>query len=521
MYGWYTIFMSFDFPWSAPLSSIDSVSQWITGMDQGSTYMLTRWIFLRGIGIVYLIAFVSLWVQIIGLIGEQGILPANAFLDAVRKMGGRAPSLPTIFWFLGAGNTVLYVTCATGVVASIVLIAGFAPTLLLILLWILYLSVFTVGRDFLSFQWDTLLLETGFLAIFFAPTNLISGIAKETAVSSVALVLLWWLLFRFMVESGVVKLTSGDSAWRDLTALNYHYFTQPLPTWTSWYVHHLPAWFHTLSMILMYGIELLLPFFIFSSRPLRMASALGMVFLMLMISATGNYTFFTLLTIVLCATLIDDALWQKILPEQFLQWIGYSSVTTSVPVFLTAIVCVVGLFYCVISFFQLLETIDRRLPFPRVVRTLEQVVSPFRSVNSYGLFRVMTRRRPEIVIEGSNDGERWSVYAFKWKPGNPGHYPQFIEPHQPRLDWQMWFAALSSLERTPWFRNFLGRILQGEPSVLGLLKDNPFPDTPPTYVRAVLYEYEFTTPDERRRTGEWWKREWKGLYAPVMSRTGE
>lgn len=509
--------------------SFDNLFQWLIGVSQGSTYILSRFVFLRSLGVIYLIAFVSLWVQVRGLVGSNGILPVASYLEAAKSAFGadRFRILPTLFWF-SASDTALHLVCALGVLFAILLICNIAPLPSVVVLWALYLSLTVAGQDFLSFQWDILLIEVGFLAIFLAPMNIRPLLAFESAVSPIALFLLWWLLFRFSFESGVVKLTSGDHTWRDLTALTYHYMTQPLPTWTAWAMHQLPLSFQKISTIVMYAIELVLPFLIFFSRSLRIVAALGMIALQVLIGATGNYNFFNLLTIALCFLLFDDALWAAVLPQKFLHWIGFASLAprslgeVGSP-FLT-ITLLVAFFYLLISFFQLLETVDRRFTAPRFVQRLERFFSPFHSVNSYGLFRVMTTSRPEIIVEGSEDGTTWQAYAFKWKPGDPMRRPRFIEPHQPRLDWQMWFAALrwrgrplALSEVEGWFQHFLGRLLQGSPEVLALMAHNPFPDHPPKYVRALLYDYMFTSAEERRRTGNWWNRRLIGNYSPILS----
>jgi lipase maturation factor 1 len=250
---------------------------------------------------------------------------------------------------------------------------------------------------------------------------------------------------------------------------------------------------------------------------MRMFSAAGMALLFVIIMATGNYNFFILLSLSLCVLLLDDAFWQWALPDQLLDWIGMPVASGSIPSALSIIIGVVATIYLLVSAFQLLETLTSRRVMPGIVRSVERFVDPLRVINTYGLFRVMTTRRPEIVIEGSNDGKAWQEYEFKWKPGDLKSRPKFVEPHQPRLDWQMWFAALSRFERTQWFQQFMGRLLEGESSVLGLLKRNPFPGSPPKYIRAVLYEYEFTSVLEGKSTGAWWKRESRGLYAPVLS----
>lgn len=500
------------------MTQILGFPQWITGISGGSSYLITRWIFLRAIGVIYLIAFLSLWVQIHGLIGSKGILPMQEYLGALRQQIGveRYYTVPTVFW-LNASDLALHIVCALGVALAACVVINLAPGFSLFFLWLLYLSLFSVGRDFLSFQWDTLLLETGFLAILFAPWNILPGLARETAVSPLVLLLLWWLLFRFMFESGVVKLTSGDPIWRNLTALNYHYWTQPLPTWTAWYMAHLSLWFHKVSILFTYVAEIGLPFLILAGRTGRLVASLGMVILQLMIGFTGNYNFFNLLSIALCFTLIDDKTWFAILPSSFTTGFPTSHTLPPTSVAWSSFIAIFAVLSIIVGSWQLYESVLPHTRSPSIIGHLMEILAPFRSLNDYGLFRVMTTKRPEIILEGSDDGKEWKAYEFKWKPGDLKARPTFIEPHQPRLDWQMWFAALSSFQRTQWFQHFLLRLLEGSPPVLTLLKTNPFPDHPPRLVRALLYEYRFTTPEERRQTGAWWKRELRGEYSPIVS----
>lgn len=501
---------------------IATLLQWIgMGASPQSEYLIARWLFLRFLGVIYLIAFVSLWVQVKGLMGGGGILPAREYLDAVRQHYGpeRYYIVPTVFW-LSSSDLALQLTCALGAIVSILLILGVAPLPGLVLLWVLYLSLTSVGRDFLSFQWDVLLLEVGFLAIFLAPMGLFPGLARETAVSPIILLLLWWLLFRFMFESGIVKLLSGDPSWKDLSALDYHYFTQPLPTWTSWYMHHLPDWFQRLSTIFMYVAELLLPFLVFGMRPLKLIAVGGMVLLNLLIFATGNYTFFNLLSIALCILVLHDGFWSGILPGSFLQWIGSPATPAPLPQWWLAVLWAFAAIYLCVSVPQFLRTVFPALPPLRILLSVESAFLPLRSINQYGLFRVMTKTRPEIVVEGSDDGAAWRAYEFRYKPGDLSRKPGFVEPHQPRLDWQMWFAALGSFQSEPWFQAFLIRLLEGSPDVLALMGKNPFPNAPPKYVRALIYEYGFTSPSERKESGRWWHRGEPRIYAPALSLRG-
>lgn len=499
------------------VAALESACRWLVGAADGkTTYALSRWMFLRALGVIYLIAFVSFWVQVKGLIGPQGVLPAQDFLQALRRHLGpeRYRVVPTVLW-LDAGGPALDAVCALGVLASLLLIANLAPIANLVLLWVLYLSLASVGRDFLAFQWDVLLLEVGLLAVLVAPTHLLAGRSFETGVSAVALFLLWWLLFRLMFQSGVVKLTSGDPTWRDLTALDYHYWTQPLPTWAAWFVNLTPAWFKKLSVLLTFAIEIGFPLLIFGPRPVRLAACAGLVFLQLLIFATGNYNFFNLLAFALLALLVDDALWARILPARLVDSLP-AQAGTGPPGLWAAAAAVAGLALFLLATAKLWLTFPGT-SLPRFAARAIAWTEPFRSVNSYGLFRVMTTQRPEIVIEGSEDGSTWLAYEFKYKPGDVFRRPAFVEPHQPRLDWQMWFAALSHYELTPWFQAFLARLLEGSPPVLGLLERNPFPGRPPRYVRALLYEYRFTSWGERRATGAWWTRRLMGRYSPVVT----
>ncbi len=476
-----------------------------------STYGIASCLFVRLIGVIYLIAFLSLWWQIGGLAGEDGIAPAGRFLDSVGSRLGaeRFGKLPTIFWF-GAGDGVLHGFCIAGAVIAALVAAGMLVGPGLASLWVIYLSFLNICRPFLNFQWDILLLEAGFLAILLAPWRLRCRIPCPRAAPRPAQWLVRWLLFRLMFSSGVVKLTSGDSTWWDLTALDVHYETQPLPTWTAWYVHQLPSDLHALSCAIMFVIELAVPFLFFAPRRLRLAACALTIGLMAAITATGNYTFFNLLTVALCLLLVDDDAWPWRRPRAAFtarpprRW----PVWISIPVIALVVVLSTA------------EMTRRwRVPFtwPQPVQSVQRTLAPFHLINVYGLFANMTETRPEIIVQGSDDGITWLPYEFKWKPGDPARRPAFVAPHQPRLDWQMWFAALGNEQRNPWFRNFQYRLLQGKREVLALLESNPFPDAPPRYIRAVVYDYRFTNFDTRRSDGTWWRRKPLRLYSPARS----
>ena len=497
--------------------------------DPPPSYRLSRWVFLRLLGLTYSIAFVSLATQVTGLIGPDGILPVGEYLDRLRDTYGSGAYrlYPTLLW-LSSSDLALTTLCGFGVAASVLLISGVAPTLMLVLLWGCYLSVTVGGQAFMAFQWDTLLLETGLLACLYAPQGLGPTLVTESAPSPMARWLIWGLLFRLMFLSGITKLASGDPTWSDLTALTYHYETQPLPLWTGWHLHQLPVWFHRVSALSVFAVELILPWLIFVParfRQTRMAACGGLVCLQLLVGLTGNYGFFSVLSIALCLTLIDDRTWARVLPSQLVHR-AFASGNANMPpdrwrrALLTA--AAVGLLVLGgLQFVREIATDLSRSGRPIVdltwSDTIVDTVRPFRSVNGYGLFRVMTLERPEIVVEGSLDGVEWTEWELRWKPGSPERPPRLAAPHQPRLDWQLWFAALDPRGDRYWLSALLVRLLEGEPSVTALMDDTPFPTTPPRFLRLAYYNYRFTTTTERTKTGTWWHREFVDYLTEPVS----
>ena len=472
---------------------------------------LGRWVFLRLLGCVYLAAFWSLGVQIRGLIGQNGILPVARFLEAVQAAGA-AWQVPTFCW-INSSDPFLVGLCVAGAVLAVALIAGVAPVPFLVFLWADYLSLTVAGQTFLGFQWDALLLETGFLAIFFAPGGLWPRLGQESAPSRVVLWLLRLLLFKLMFLSGVVKLWTNDPTWMGLTALHYHYETQPLPIWTSWWMQQAPLWFHKLSVIVTFIVELFLPLLIFGPRVCRVLAFVGIGSLQLLIAATGNYGFFNLLTVALCLPLLDD----RMFPARWRARLYREASSAAAPPRRRLRPWISGALAAVVLFVFIMHVVvargASRPPVPRPILKVYAFLDSFRSVNTYGLFANMTTRRPEIIIEGSDDRTTWLPYEFKWKPGDVQRRPRFTGFHMPRLDWQLWFAALDGdIRRAPWVGNFLIRLLQGSPQVLDLLGHNPFPDRPPRYVRAMLYDYHFTDWPTRGATGAWWRRELIGPF---------
>jgi hypothetical protein len=481
---------------------------------------VVRWVFLRVLALAWAAAFVSLGVQVDGLAGPNGILPAGEWLDAVRgAVGGDAVGrVPTVCWWLGTGTGALEGLCAAGAVLAGLLALGVFPGLVSSLLWVLYLSVASVCGVFLSFQWDALLLETGMLAAFLAPWKpWAPGLAGDRPPARTAVLLLRLLLFKLMFLSGVVKLTSGDPTWRDLSALEYHYWTTCLPSWTGWHAHHLPVWFHRASVAGMLAVEIVVPFLVFAPvRWLRTAAAAVLLALQLGIAATGNYGFFNLLTAALCVTALDDNALLAAAPRRLRARIRPPESHAWVPPWRQAPALILAAAYVPLSLAVIAGRTAGYDALPRPAIAALSAVQPYRSLNGYGLFANMTTRRMEIEVQGSADGREWKTYEFRWKPGDPARRPAFQQPHMPRLDWQMWFAALADWRSQEWFFAFLERLLQGSPPVLELLEGNPFPDRPPRYVRARTWDYRFTTPAERRETGDWWRREPQGPYGPVV-----
>ncbi|MBM3289739.1 MAG: lipase maturation factor family protein [Candidatus Hydrogenedentes bacterium] len=476
------------------------------------TYYLSRWVFLRMLGLIHLVAFTSFWWQLKGLIGSNGIMPADFFLKLVTNQAAAMPHpwvrfvrVPTLCWLIDA-DWFLHALCAVGAIAAIVLIVDVAPALCLAVLYVLYLSLASVTPDFLGFQWDSLLLEATFLAIFFAPWKLRPGIGREEVHSRVMLMLLRWLLFRLMFMSGVVKL--GDPTWRDLTALAYHYETQPLPHAIAWHAHHLPLWFHKCCVAGTLAIELVVPFLLVAPRRVRAVVFVVFVSFQLAIGATGNYTFFNWLTIALCLLLLDDRHWQALAPGRLEEFLARPPLVR-LPAARKIGMGLLGVFLVLVTGFQMCMVLG--FPLSSAAYSLVSNTDSFRVANRYGLFAHMTTERNEIVIEGSADGQTWLPYEFWWKPGALDRRPGWVQPFQPRLDWQMWFAALRPAAPA-WFKNFAYRLLEGKPEVTGLLMTNPFPGTPPKFLRAQLYRYTYTNEEQYTRSGQWWVRTPLGEY---------
>ena len=502
-------------------------------------------IFIRSLALVYFLAFSSLAFQVTGLLGAHGILPASDLLQKIKSQTINLSQclniLPTIFWF-NSSDSFLKLSCYIGIIGSILLftkLKSWQRLGLVFLLFLLYLSFVNIGQVFFGFQWDVLLIETGFLTVLYC------FFYRYNFARPVFSFLYRLLVFKLMFMSGLVKLTSQDPNWTNLEALSYHYLTQPLPNPLSFFIHQFGSGFHKISCALMFGIELILPFFIFINSRLRSFAGLSFIALMLAIMLTGNYCFFNILVIVLCVWLFDENTLVKFIPKtsiklkffktpidilnfkinERLSRMGIISdnlwqklfkiILRLILVFILAYYILVNIFI-IISRAPISET-QRLIAFQQYSK-LSQPIERLHIINPYGLFAVMTTVRHEIIIQGAKHipGElapgNWQDYEFYWKPGDPSKSPQQVAPYQPRLDWQMWFAALSNYQSQPWFVNFCIRLLENESEVLKLIQHNPFPDQAPGYLRAIVYEYKFNSLENYSKTGMAWTREQKGFY---------
>ena len=469
-----------------------------------ATYDLLAWFFLRLLGGILAAAFISCATQALGLIGSQGIVPVTNFLAAVSAQVGVSKYwlLPNVFWFAASDNVIQWV-CWGGAGLSFLLVFNIWPRLCLLFTYLLYLSLTYAGQVFMTFQWDLFLLETTFVALFLVGNTRPLGV-----------LLMRWLQFRFIFAAGLVKLYSFDPTWRHLTALNYYFNTAPLPTPLAWYAHHLPRMVLQFCTFAALFIEIVLPFLFFLPRKIRFLAAYAILLMQIIITLTGNYNFFNFLTMLLCLTLFDDQALRAVLPRRFSAWLS-PRVRQPQPTQLTAgIATGLGVCLIIISLLQFHERFSGPLNYP--LNLAAHALEPLHISNSYGPFAMMTTERMEIILEGSAEGVYWTEYDFKYKPGDIYRRPPWNIPHQPRLDWQMWFAALGSAQQNPWLLGLLHGLLTNAPPVTALLAHNPFADKPPLFIRAAFYRYRFTTPAERAKTGAWWEREYVQEYIPAV-----
>ena len=468
---------------------------WLEAPD----YWLARLVIERGIGAMYAIAFLVALRQFTPLLGERGLLPVPTF---VRQVPFRAS--PSLFHFRYSDGMLRIVAWA-GLILSAAIVLGIADgwpapleMLVWLVLWALYLSIVNVGQTFYSFGWETLLLEAGFLAIFLGPAS--------TTPALPLVYLVRWLVFRLEFGAGLIKMR-GDRCWRDLTCLYYHHETQPMPNPLSWYFHHLPQGLHRLEVLGNHAAQLIVPWLLFAPQPVAGIAGAVIVVTQSWLVLSGNFAWLNVITIVLAFSAFDDATLGRILQV--------ARPSLELPI---------GSAVAVMSLTGLVLILSYR-PAKNLFSSgqlMNSSFDPLHLVNSYGAFGSVTKRRYEVIIEGTDDpapgrGSVWREYEFKAKPGDVRRRPPQYAPYHLRLDWLMWFAAFSSPAYHEWFVPLLVRILENDRATLGLIARNPFPDAPPFAVRAELYLYRFTTPAERRETGAFWHRTYVREYAPAIS----
>ena len=480
-------------------------SVWQRLFQHRSDFQLSAWLLLRLLALIYLFAFASLYTQIAGLVGPEGILPFDKLLERAHRTEGWLAwlQLPNLFWF-NASDLALKAAALAGCIFSLLLLFNRLSQMATIMLFVLYLSLYHAGQIFLSFQWDSLLLEAGFLAIF-----LVSG-------PTLFVILLYeWLLFRFRFMSGLSKLLSGDPSWSGFTALQHYFETQPLPHIGAWYAHQLPVWLHQFGVGLTLFSELLVPFLIFMPRRWRITAALFTIFMQLLIIATSNHAFVNLLVIALCVLLLDDRIIRRLLPAG-LHHAGNEHTQQPGPL-KSGLSLVFGLLIIFVSSTSFYMYASRSY-LPEPVMKLNHWTQSWGIGHIYHIFPTMQTTRQELVLQGSDDGANWQNYEFKFKPGQLSDRPGFIVPHHPRLDWMMWFVPTQSGRQLHWFRQFQNQLKKGSPQVLHLLAHNPFPNEPPRFIRVQAYRYQFTSPEQFEQSGNWWARDYLGQFPYVPPR---
>jgi lipase maturation factor 1 len=510
--------------------------RWLFASEQGPrTVLLPRWLWLRALAAIYFSAFFSLLFQVKGLIGQDGILPAGQTLAAIAESSDKSRFwlAPSLFWISSSTHFIVFIMWV-GLLASIAAFFNLWPRASLFACWVCFLAFVSAAADFSGYQSDGMLLEAGFISLFFAPPGLRPGLGANHPPIRLSLWLLQWEWFRIYFESGLVKWLSGDPQWRHLTAMDEYYQNGPLPTWIGWYVQHLPHGFQKFTA----GATLILEFFvvllfIFPRKwPVGRAVRVGLFAIVTVweipVILTANYTFLNYLVLCLGILLLDDRTLASWLPTRYRERLALPQPDQPLPApqpeagavraFHSLKLTISTLLLALIAYdttFELFNIFMPGLPLPAAPVAL---LEPFRIANQYGLFAVMTNGRYEIEFQGSNDGQNWAAYPFRYKPQTLGERPRIYAPYQPRFDWNLWFASLGDWQQNEIVPLTEERLLNNDADVLALFRANPFAKAPPKYIRAVLWQYWFTTMDEKRTTGNWWKRNLLGLYAPVLTK---
>ncbi len=473
--------------------------------DGENSYHLVAALFLRLLAVMYFIAFYIMTFQITGLAGEHGILPLTEWLDHLLvELGWQAYLYyPMIFW-LESGDQFLQLSAWAGCLFALMLFFNILPRLSLVLLFVFYLSLVKAGQTFMNFQWDLLLLEAGFLAIFLRPD------------SKVLVFLFRWLLFRLRFMSGISKIAMGDPSWLGMTALVYYFETQPLPPVGAWYFHNLPETLLIAATVAVLIIEILVPLMMFLPRRYRFIAAWITLGMQGLIIVSSNHNWFNLLTIALCLFLFDDKALKRVLPEGMQRWLLHtwtprlhrpaSSLARGWNWLLATVLVAAGVGHTVRM--ALTENIGE------IPNTGLDTLQAWHIANAYHVFPTMTTRLIELKVEGSLDGVDWQPYRFRYRPDDPRERPQIVIPHHPRVDWMVWFVPFSP-RFLPWFDAFLIKLLENSTEVTALLADNPFQEVAPNFIRVHAWQYQFTTPEEKAASSHWWKRTYLGLFPPL------
>ena len=448
----------------------------------------TGFVLLRGIGFIYCVAFFSLARQVIPLLGHDGLLPADLFLSLVKERVSFY-ELPTLFWN-HCSDVALQAGAWVGFALSVLVLLGISNAILMLALWLLYMSYVHIGQVFYGYGWETMTLEAGFLAIFLCPLSSLRPSNMNPFSSTIILFWYRWMLFRVMFGAGLIKLR-GDECWRDLTCLAFHYETQPIPNALSWYLHQMPMWFHQTGCLFNHFVELIVPFFYFAPQPIRRWAGILTIMFQGLLILSGNLSWLNWLTIVIAISCLGEATTPGL---------GSGRLRKGVIIALSIVLGVLSI------------NPIRNMISPG--QKMNASFDPLHLMNTYGAFGSVGKVRHEIVLEGSNDGATWQAYEFLGKPGDPARRPPVIAPYQSRIDWQIWFAAMQQPDQNPWLIHMIYKLLNGDLKIAGLLRHNPFPESPPQFIRAAFYGYRFTTD---RKEGLWWRREYKGLWLRPMS----
>lgn len=523
-----------------PLSPI-GILEWLFASDprRSPHRLAARWLFLRALGLIFFSAFYSLLRQVRGLIGPDGLLPAQEYLQAIRQVAGawRFWYVPTLLW-LKSDSRSLLLLASLGLIASVLLVLNFWPRGTIFVCLVAYLSFISALQTFSSYQSDGMLLSAGFISLFLAPPGFRPRWGEHQPASRTSLFLLLVVWFTIYFESGVAKIAGGDPEWRNLTAMDEYYQNGPLPTWIAWYAHHLPHWFHVGTAGFTLALELVLVWMALLPRRFRLVLFWTVTPVQIGIILTSNYAFLNYLVLALGILLLDDKYLATFLRRRLAEpaevpadlsaaqssaadqstgqggWVAARRVVSSIGLWAAAFFQ--GWVFFVIAA-KLVWMVVPQFPIPT---SPVSVLEPFRIANQYGLFAVMTRGRYEIEFQGSNDRKTWTPYRFRYKPQDPHEAPGMFAPYQPRFDWNLWFASLDNWQQNRFVISAEERLMTGSPSVLALFAGDPFPSAPPMQMRAVVWQYWFSDRREKQQ-GLWWRRELIGLYAPALEREAD